>query len=108
MKAWSVQLGLAIAILAGIALFTAVTDDPVKIVHPYALAVGLVAWRYGLLPSFAFSAVATMVALWSGAFPTHPTSSGHEAIEGLITYAQLSFVSGIVWYVRQKRARPAP
>ena len=104
---WSFQLGLALAILTGIVAFTWVTDEPVKLVHPYALATGLVAWRYGLGWSFAFSALATLVALWSGAFPTHPTSQGHEAVEGLITYAQLSFVSILVTCVRSKRCKKA-
>lgn len=48
-KSWSFQLGLALAMLAGIVAFTWVTDEPVKLVHPYALAAGLVAWRYGLV-----------------------------------------------------------
>ena len=107
MRHWSFQLGLALAILTGIVAFTWVTDEPVKLVHPYALATGLVAWRYGLGWSFAFSALATLVALWSGAFPTHPTSQGHEAVEGLITYAQLSFVSILVTCVRSKRCKKA-
>lgn len=101
------HLGLAVALLAGIVAFTWVTDEPVKLVHPYALATGLVAWRYSLGWSFAFSALATLVALWSGAFPTHPTSQGQEAVEGLITYAQLSFVSVLVTCVRSKRCKKA-
>lgn len=108
MKSLSVQVGLAIALLAAIVVFSALTGEPVKIVHPYALSVGLVAWRCGLLTSFAFSALATLVAWWSGAFPTHPTSAGHEAVEGLITYAQLSFVSAIVGCVWRQRMRQAP
>ena len=85
MKRLGVQVSLAIALLAAIVVFSALTGEPVKIVPPYALSVGLVAWRCGLLTSFAFSALAILVAWWSGAFPTHPSSAGHEAVEGLIT-----------------------
>ncbi|MFM8928260.1 MAG: hypothetical protein ACKOJ7_01795 [Betaproteobacteria bacterium] len=58
-------------------------------------------WKHGLIAGFMFAAVATLVALASGAFPTHPTSVGHEAIEGLITYAQLSVVCLSVYFVRR-------
>lgn len=52
-----------------------------------------------------FAAVATLVAMVSGAFPTHPTSSGHEAIEGLTTYAQLSVVCLSVYLFRWRRKK---
>ena len=73
-----------------------------KSIFPYALAVGLVAWKHGLMAGFIFAAIATLVALASDAFPTHPTSAGHEAIEGLITYAQLSVVCLSVYFVRRR------
>ncbi len=76
-----------------------------KSIFPYALAVGLVAWRHRLMAGFMFAAIATLVALASGAFPTHPTSAGHEAIEGLITYAQLSVVCLTVYFVRRRQKK---
>ena len=76
-----------------------------KSIFPYALSVGLVAWKHGLLAGFLFAAVATLVALASSAFPTHPTSAGHETIEGLITYAQLSVVCLSVCFVRRLRRK---
>jgi hypothetical protein len=94
-----------LALLVGIVLFSALTDDPVRSAIPYGVSVGIVAWRHGLLGGFAFSAVATVAALVSGAFPTHPTSAGHEAVEGLITYAQMSVVCLVVHFVQRNRLR---
>ena len=56
-----------------------------------------------LIAGFMFAAVAKLVALASGAFPTHPTSVGYEAIEGLIIYAQLSVVCLSVYFVRRRK-----
>jgi hypothetical protein len=100
-KRWSWQLALALIVLVGVVIFSVLYDDPVRLIYPYALSVGLVAWKHGLLAGFIFSAFATLAALWCGAFPTHPTSTGHEATEGLITYAQLSFVCVIIWFARR-------
>lgn len=102
------QTSLALTLLAAVMIFSTVTDVPVKTVYPYALSVGLVAWRHGLMPGFLFSALATLVALLSDAFPTHPTSAGQEAVEGLITYAQLSFVCLCVCLVKRARSLNTP
>ena len=97
------QLAAAIALLVAVWLFNELTDIPVKLVYPYALAVGLVAWQHRLIWGFLFAAFATVIALVSEAFPTHPTSAGLETIEGLITYVQLSFVCVVVYFVKRLR-----
>jgi hypothetical protein len=105
-RKWSWQLGVALVVLFVVWVLSAADIALEKSIFPYALAVGLVTWSHGLMAGFMFAAIATLVALASGAFPTHPTSAGHEAIEGLITYAQLSVVCLTVYFVRwrQKKA----
>ena len=96
-----IALGLLVAVWA----LSAAENSLEKSIFPYAIAVGLVAWKHGLMAGFIFAAVATLVALASGAFPTHPTSVGHEAIEGLITYAQLLVVCLSVYLFRWRRKK---
>lgn len=104
-RIWSWQLVVALGVLIGIWTLSSVENTLAKSIFPYALSVGLIAEKNGLLAGFCFAAVATLVALASGAFPTHPTSAGHEAVEGLITYAQLSVVCLIVYFVRRRPKR---
>ncbi len=102
-RRWSWQLIIALGLLVAVWALSAAENALEKSIFPYAIAVGLVAWKHGLIACFMFAAVATLVALASGAFPTHPTSVGHEAIEGLITYAQLSVVCLSVYFVRRRK-----
>lgn len=102
-RRWSWQLIIAFGLLLAVWALSAAGNALGKIIFPYAIAVGLVAWKHGLMAGFMFAAVAPLVALASGAFPTHPTSAGHEAIEGLITYAQLSVVCLSVYFVRRRQ-----
>lgn len=104
MGSW--QLGLALGVLVAVWILSTDESALAKSIFPYALAVGLVAWKHGLMAGFLFAALATLVALASGAFPTHPTSAGHEAMEGLITYAQLSIVCLSVHGVRRRSEKP--
>ena len=101
-RIWSWQLVVALGLLIGIWTLSAVENTLAKSIFPYALSVGLVAWKNGLMTGFLFAALVTLVALASGAFPTHPTSAGHEALEGLITYAQLSVVCLSVYFVKRR------
>ncbi len=102
-RRWSWQLVIALGLLVAVWALSAAENSLEKSIYPYAIAVGLVAWKHGLMAGFMFAAVATFVALASGAFPTHPTSIGQEAIEGLITYAELSVVCLSVYVVRRRK-----
>lgn len=73
-RRWSWQLVIALGLLVAVWALSAAENALEKSIFPYAIAVGLVAWKHGLIAGFMFAAVATLVALASGAFPTHPTS----------------------------------
>ena len=98
---WSWQLVIALGVLIVVWALSAVETALARSIFPYALSVGLVARKNGLLAGFFFAAVATLVAFASGAFPTHPTSAGYETVEGLITYAQLTVVCLIVCFFKR-------
>lgn len=103
---FSMHIVVAISVLLGVVLVSTVTDSPVRSIFPYALSVGLVAWKHGMTAGFLVAGVATLAALFSGAFPSNAALSGQEVGEGLYTYLKLSAVSAGV--VLGKRSRRPP
>ena len=101
---WHLYVGLAV--LALIVLTSWIADTPVRIVYPYAFAVGLVAWGHGLIVSFSFAALATLAALATGAFPSRVEFTGQELGEGLYTYLLLSAVAACVSLGKRAGWRP--
>ena len=103
---FSTHVVVAIGVLLGVVLVSTVTDSPVRSIFPYALSVGLVAWKHGMTAGFLLAGVATLAALFAGAFPSNAALSGQEVGEGLYTYLKLSVVSAGV--VLGKRSRRSP
>jgi hypothetical protein len=89
----SAHLVVAIMVLVLTGAFSVATDSPVRSIFPYGAAVALVAWRHGMSAGFIFAAVATFIALATGAFPTRAELSGEEVDEGLFTYFKLSGIA---------------
>ena len=101
---FSAHVVVAIGVLVGAVLVSTATDSPVRSIFPYALSVGLVAWKHGMTAGFMVAGVATLAALFSGAFPSNAALSGQEVGEGLYTYLKLSIVSaGSVLGKRSRR-----
>jgi hypothetical protein len=95
-------------LLAGVAVLLLVIlvgwagNTPIRTIFPYALAVGLVAWKHGMTAGFLFAGLA---ALAKGAFPSREELSGQEVGEGLYTYFKLSAVAaGVALGKQAKRA----
>lgn len=104
-RLWSWQLGIAFGVLIAVWSLGAGESIFAKFIFPYALAVGLVAWKHGLFVGFLIAAMATLVAFASSAIPSRSTSADHQAVEGLITYAKLSVVCLSVCFVRRQRKK---
>lgn len=101
----SLHLLFGAAILLLVILVSWIDNSPVRSIFPYAISVGLVAWKHGLTGGFVFAGFATLAALATGAFPSRDELSGHETDEGLYTYMKLSAVAVGVGLGKRARNR---
>jgi hypothetical protein len=70
---------------------------------PYGVAVGIAAWRHGLVVGLGFSGLAVIAALTAGAISIDPHSGELPKDEGLLAYMRVSLVAAAVASVRAKR-----
>ena len=103
---WSGRyLLISSTLLLLVILFAWLGDTPIRSIFPYAVAVGLVAWKHGIPAGVLFAGLATVAALATGAFPSRGELSGGEVGEGLYTYLKLTAVAvGVALGQRIRRA----
>ena len=88
---------VAAAILLSVALMALILQAPVRSIVPYALTVGIVAFRSGAMLGLVTALMATIVATSTGAFPTAEQWRGQEWGEALATLLKLaSIAAGVV------------
>lgn len=103
------HLVTAIVVLILTVALSVASGSHIRSIFPYALAVGLMAWRHGMGAGFLFAGLATLAALAAGAFPSREELEGQEVGEGLFTYLKLSAVAvGVALGKRARRADRSP
>ena len=81
-----------------------IVSEPIRSIIPYAIAVGLVAWKHGVRSGVLFAGLATLVSVVVGAYPTYTQWEGYELEEVGVTYLKLTGV--VVGAVLGKRMSP--